>query len=232
MTGGDRNWTELAEFALRRAQSVTRKHALDLELAEEIAQETIVQFWLAENAGRTIESTSTWVSGTLRHLAADHAMGRCRGIHALAPARSDAKDPDDTKARKWSDPERNATLEDLWSRAPKLLAQLPPPCRQLAILQFIHGFSRLDLEHWLRSWRPIGAEEVRRLLRRTHSMLRGLGDGGARADVRFSGQDPRQNPWSTTPPPPLVRPRRGGTGSSSPGPDRRGSRIAEIEPKE
>lgn len=193
-------WGELSAYALQSASRLQRRLGKALR-ADELAQEAVFRLWLASQSDRQIPRPFAWIEGVLRHLVMDEFRAHNRLITSQDLTLFEDEALELPSEAIWSDPERRAVLEDLWSQAPALLERLPPPCRQIATLQNLRGWSRRQVSTWLVSWRPVGEEEVRRLFVRTHRMLRALGSGEDLSEVWKSGGNPKKNPWLTTPPP-------------------------------
>jgi len=98
-----------------------------------------------------------------------------------------------------------AILRDLKERAPALLDRLPPPYRQVAILQLIEGWSRREIIAWLQTWLPISESSCQRIFARTHEMLPFV-VSGKDPQKRWPGRYSRKkNPWYLHPPPSFSR---------------------------
>lgn len=144
-----------------------------------------------------------WLGAAIRHRSADMARRAPLDRPSLEAAPEGPAEPLDES--RGADPASAAALTDLWEQAPALLAALPPPFRQIAVLQFLEGWTRKEIARWLRRWRPIGWEEARRLITEGHRQIRSLGGPSQGPCGRLAGLDPKENPWRTTPPPPAHR---------------------------
>jgi hypothetical protein len=150
-----------------------------------------------------VGSVAGWLHGTIRHLLAAARRGTRDPAVSACSLEAALEGPLEPEARTWSNPERTAVLSDLASVGPMLINRLPPPCREIARLQYLEGATRAEIRTYLRAWRPIGCEEVRRLLRLTHALLRAFGRGRSPAEEWPSGWCGGKNRWLTTPPPAL-----------------------------
>jgi DNA-directed RNA polymerase specialized sigma24 family protein len=82
---------------------------------------------------------------------------------------------------------------------PEGIALLPPPYRQAAELQLLHGASRREIQESLAQWRPVSAERVHAILRQGHEMLRSW-LRGEDPKTRWAHCYTKKNPWTSTPP--------------------------------
>jgi DNA-directed RNA polymerase specialized sigma24 family protein len=158
---------------------------------------------VALRQGQEVDHLGAWLRATMRHILADGA----RRPRRCGP---ELRDPEEDVLGDWPDPHASANpataamLHDYWAQAPSLFRRLQPPYRQIATLQYLQGWTRRGISQWLRTWRPVGEEEVRRLLSRTHSLLRSVActTSGMRVQQSAGDRTPKKNPWLTTPPPP------------------------------
>ncbi|MCI0657754.1 MAG: sigma-70 family RNA polymerase sigma factor [Acidobacteria bacterium] len=191
------DWGRIRTLALWTASRFER----DRHLAEDVAQDAAVRLWLAVRAGVPVRRHEDWIRGTVRNLCLDEAAKD----ELLTASRARPCNLDLVEGASWADPENRAILTDLWSAAPVLLRGLPPPCAEIATLQIILEWTREEIIDWMRAWRPVGREECRRQLKRTHRMLRGLARGELPPLAFRSAVVGLKNRWATTPPPPFRR---------------------------
>ena len=86
-------------------------------------------------------------------------------------------------------------------RALAFAQRIPRPYSMIAALQAA-GQSRREILAVLRGWRPIGPDELRRLIKHTHVMLRACDRGEDPQAVWPWRYSPKRNSWLRTPPPP------------------------------
>ena len=94
-------------------------------------------------------------------------------------------------------PEEVAAAREIRVMWPLLSQQLPSPYREIATLQFMQEMPRVEISHWLQSWRPVSEEACRKLIRQAHQMLRGLsGSPAEHPRVRWPQRYClTKNPW-------------------------------------
>jgi DNA-directed RNA polymerase specialized sigma24 family protein len=162
-------WRQHAQEAQRQAARLLRLRGGDPLAAGDLSQEALLRLWGAQQRGESIPSPGPWLVGTMRHLLADWAREAlaCPSTDRLTPGNGELLADPDPRA----DVVGQAVLRDLWVYAPGLFERLPPPLRQIATLQYLSGWTRRDIVAWLRRWRPIGKEEARKQIKRTHRAL-------------------------------------------------------------
>lgn len=191
------SWRLVVAEAARSASILTRRQDPRVPPVEDLVQEALLRLLAALRQGVRVTSPVAWLHGTMRHMIAD-AMRSDQSAPAIPLSLEQVVEQglNPPLAGTSSDPERAAVLSDLEAVAPALLDHLPPPYRQIARLQYLEGASRREITTWLQAWRPVGADHARRLIRRTHALLRALGDGQD-PDV---GASAKKNVWSMPPP--------------------------------
>lgn len=200
-TNQDDVWQELWAQTFHTASRLVEKLGSGGWDPEDLAQETLFLYLRALRAGHQVGNTRSSVEGTLRHLIADGLRGRLDDVGPTRMQPLDDGSLDLPSLASGLDPEMNAVLKELWTQAPALMSRLPPPFLQIAKLQYLRGWSRRDISTWLRAWRPVGEQEVRRLLSRSHALLSALGRGRPASQLWDEGVAfSRKNPWLTTPP--------------------------------
>jgi len=99
------------------------------------------------------------------------------------------------------DPATEQRSRDANESMEREISQLPIPFREVMLLRHGHGWTRRQIETWLRTWRAIGPDEAHRIFRGARTMLeRRWGKPSAGASTR-SKRGKKKNPWETTPPP-------------------------------
>jgi RNA polymerase sigma factor (sigma-70 family) len=189
---------------MQRSVRLASRLGWDAQLSEDVAQEAVLRLWVAIDDGKRVESPEAWIKGAIRRIYSNRMRG-ARGELRRLLARSSDTFLERVAASLWADPERQATLCELSARLPALLWRLPPPCRQIALLQHAQGSSRAEVIAFLRGWRPVGTDEARRLIKLTHAMLRALGRDEDPSALWPQTSGRKKSPWLTTPPP-QIRP--------------------------
>ena len=203
-----RYWEALIAGVQHRASRLARRFHLDDQAAQDLAQEALTRYLGQVSANRTVHRPMAWLYAVMRRLCIDSLRGRPNAVSSRPElevldraALALRKDPDA------QDPASSALAWDLFLWAKMCVELFPPPCKQIAQLQCLYGYSRVEITTWLQTWRPVGDEEARRLLRRTHAMLRALGRGQHPRSVWPHGVSATRNVWMSTPPPPLEAPK-------------------------
>ncbi len=186
-------WSALRSRAWPRVHGIASQFGMDEHVAEEVLQEALMRLLVAYGAGEAVKDPVAWVRRTAKRLLIDIWRGR-RTL--VGPARSTPMSalPDglDEPADETAGPVDLLILRDLRERAPALLARLPPPCREVAILEFVYGWTRPELRQWLKETMSISESSCQRILTRTHEMLRFIASGGdprTRWPSRFSERE-------------------------------------------
>lgn len=215
------DWHWISHVAVTLAARLSwRGGVRDALAVDDLAQEALARLWEAVRAGERVEFAEAWLRGTMIHLLVDRARGATGGLHHL-----DDEAPLFASADRFADPVECATMHEMSERASAFLERLPLPDRQIAILQYVHGWPRREVAAWLRGWRPVGQEETRRLFRRCHAMLAAIGRGENPRCRWASCWTKGKNPWLTTPPP-AVHPTGGKFACAKVGPWRRSTVIS------
>jgi RNA polymerase sigma factor (sigma-70 family) len=198
----EREWHRLRLDAVRSAARLAARQGWDDHVADDLAQEALMmRLWDARRT-QAIRSPSAWLERVLRRLAADEARRRA-ALPAPAPGRFVEEGATErTGSGRSVDPEAQVVLSDVWASAPDLLGVLPPPCREIASLQYLRSWSRREILCWLQGWRSTSEGEFRRLLVRSHAMLRALGLSKSPRAVWPAGWT-KENRWRRIPPPHL-----------------------------
>lgn len=193
------SWQGWAAEARRGAVRLARR--MGLSDPEDLAQEALARCLAAIRGGTVIERPGAWIEGSLKRLALEEHRRR------LQPGPSGRRVEDPLEVAGISSPRpgpmEEASLREVPLLATRWLGSLPPPFREIAALQYLADRTRREVSAWLRAWRPVGEEEVRRLLTQTHAMLRALGTGENLTLRWRSAFTPKRNRWLTTPPPPV-----------------------------
>jgi RNA polymerase sigma-70 factor (ECF subfamily) len=116
----------------------------DRDAAEDLAQEVLIRVLRGAYAGRS--SVATWIFSIANRCAIDHARSRRR----RDPAGPPAEEPSSHAL----DPALLAMRQDSDRRVERLLAQLPPPQREVIALKVFGDLSFTDVAAVL--GRPIG----------------------------------------------------------------------------
>jgi len=196
------DWSSLRMDVLTALGQVAAHLHLDDHVAEDALQEALLRFLGLPDEGALIVSLRAWLLTTATHLLQDVRRGRRGplGWPAHGPCLREASGLDGLSSTGPA-PLQRLVLKECWERAPRLFRLLPAPYRQVAMLQFLRGWSRGKILGWLQIWRPVSEATCRGILRRTHQMLPLLGAGGT-PRARWPGRyDPGKNPWIVTPPP-------------------------------
>ena len=196
-------WGRIREHALRSAARHGSRYGWDGHIVEDVAQEALLRLWTAVRAGDRIRAPLAWVERVVRYIALDAARGRRRALGPAPGLRLDERSIEEIGCDSTRDPDTAVVLSDLWASAPTLFARLPPPCREIATLQYERGWSRKDIVSWLLDWRDVGEEEARRMIKRSHALLRCLGRSREPDSLWPTGWNREKNRWLTTPPPGL-----------------------------
>lgn len=201
-----KTWGRIREHALRSAARYgSRYHRWDGNAREDVAQEALLRLWIAVRAGNRIKAPRAWVERVVRYIALDAARGRRRAPGPAPGLRQDERSIEEIGCVSARDPDTAVVLSDLWTSAPTLFARLPPPCREIVTLQYLRGWSRREIVSWLLDWRDVGEDEARRMIKRSHALLRCLGRSRDPVSLWPTGWNRKKNRWLTTPPPPLAR---------------------------
>ena len=196
-------WAALSTRTHRRARILARNLRGPLS-SDDLAQEALLRLIRARRRGSDVRSPEVWLDRVMRRVA---GQARRRERERMLVMRIGIESRDqDREAETAAGPETGVILKDLMDHFRRRLAELPPPCREIAELRYIEGWRRDQVIAWLRIWRPIGREEARRQLKRTLRAIRALGNDAAEPRlVRGAG---RKNAWSATPAPPKTAPPR------------------------
>ena len=166
-------WSEIRERLYRHARRSCS--SLQDSDVDDIVQLALLRYFRLVEGGGTVEHLVAWLRKALTYELADHFRKSATTVPLSGP------DSQITLACDFRDsPEHQAIRRDLQRAAIQWIEHLPAPFRQIARLQIIHGRSRREVAQWLMLWRPIGEEEARRLMKRTHSCLRRLSSVGVR----------------------------------------------------
>ncbi len=199
------DWPTVRRLAEHRAVRVARRNGWDCHLAEDVAQEALVRLWSALRAHERILDQHAWIDRVVVNISSDAARRRpSAGVPLPGLSRPNER-LDSVAAGSSADPEALSALRDLWDHAPALLNRLPPPCHEIATLQYLLGWTTAEITRWLGTWRPIGRDEAHRLILRAHAMLRALGRSQDPDRLWPTGRSPKKNAWLTTHPPPFAR---------------------------
>jgi RNA polymerase sigma-70 factor (ECF subfamily) len=134
----------------------------DRDAAEDLAQDVLIRVLRGAFAGRS--SVATWVFSIANRCAIDHARSRRR-------RRDPAGHPADEPASHALDPALLAMRQDSDRRVERLLAQLPPPQREVIALKVFGDLSFTEVATVL--GRPVGTvkSQMRYGLQKLHELL-------------------------------------------------------------
>lgn len=202
--GKSEEWASLSEEAEFACKALARRRGLDGDTAADLAHAAVAAYVERVQRGEPTRRPLAWILGLVRHEVADFFRGRKvtwgTGRRDGASCGDLTQKPDARAV----EPATELEAREVSATAKGILQSLPPPYLHIARLQYLAGWTRDQVANWLSSWRPVGKNTCRRLILRTHAMLRRLGDDPRRPahflwPARF---DPRRNPWICTPPPP------------------------------
>lgn len=202
------NWDALSESAHERARVRAWRRRLSVDESTDVAQDALAELVRLDRLRRGPDNPVGWlfcaidrrVIDRIRRRSAGHDVGVWNAVSIDATADSYALDSN------VADPAVAAETHDEARIALAWLFDLPAPYRQIATAQCLRDWSRREIIAWLQSWRPVGLGCCRRLIDRTHELLRAMGDGGTTPRARWPKRfTPDTNPWMCSPPPPLVR---------------------------
>ena len=201
----DADWTgsraDVDRWLVARARLLCGRYRLPRSLAEDLAQATWVRS--LHNPGTPSNSIviKAWLTVALDREIKDRLRRRSRRPTVSAESEESALG---AQSGREDDPAALAERDDLVSVLGEVIDAFPRPYCNILELAYLRGWTRRQVETWLREWRPIGPDEARRL----YSMARRLlgraftPDGDIRAPVCGL---PKENAWTTTPSPPFAR---------------------------
>lgn len=194
------DWPAISEEATRLANKWRRACHFRDHSAEDLAQEAMLRLYVYWDRGGSVLSTSAWLDVVLRRIVAD----AYRREHMTIGSRPEGLCWSFT-ADSAPEPEGRAVLSETWDTAERFVENMAPPYRQIAELQYFRTCTRKQIIRYLQVWRPISQDEARRLIARTHFLLARLGRSLATGAWQgASSTASRKNPWSATPPPPVL----------------------------
>ncbi len=173
---------------------------LDRQGARDLLGDMMREAFLAVRSGREVRSELGWLSGLAKRLDEKEDKERSKVLEAPTDGRAGGADPSEEAARA-------DALAHARERIRAAAALLPPPYREVAILQGIEGKTREEIRAALNRIRPatlrqpVSIETVRTYIKVMHEMMA----------VALAGLDPRnfwpgkylrKDPWILPPPPP------------------------------
>ena len=186
-------WMSIRRVASDRARRITFLR----EEADDLVQEAVLRLLKKYHEGAEIENPKGWVSQVVKNLAADSWRDRATSITIHAEFTRVCHD----LYRQSPTPLDEAVRSDLLARIPRLVDYLPAPYRQAAKLQYLHGWTRREVIQWLMTWRSVSQSTGRRILRRSHKLLRIVGHGIDLATDGPGWARQEKSVWEATPPP-------------------------------
>ncbi len=195
-----REWLAANESRILEA---LRRAGLDAPVSRKLLDEILTAAFLAVEDGQTVRNEPGWLASMAYRL----DLERCR---------QDARVREETDERpeKGPGPADQAECRDLLaairSRIEAACARLPPPYAQAILLQ-ARGRSRAEIAEELRWLRPdlkVSENTVCGVLKKAHEMFRIAWNEGDPRSIWPERYGPK-NPWTRTPPPPVLHSRCG-----------------------
>jgi len=203
---GEPRWDGVLKQVRPAVSRLAARYRLGPHAVDDVLQQALWKLLRAKQRGHVVRRSRAWLIKTARHVLADWATREHSEVGPTHHAQASAQEMglDQLEGAEMS-PADAAILRDLWGQAPTLIKLLPPPYRQIAEVKYLSTTVPTNREviAWLRSWRPVGEERCRTMMRVTNHMLRAVGRG---EDLRTRWPDAflKKNPWSATPPPPFL----------------------------
>ena len=191
----DVNWAELlAWLELRARRLAVYSFGLDEGAGADASQEALHALLVHRARGARIHRPRGWLHLVVRRRLAD----ACRKKFRLRERAEDFLHLPSQDAG----PQERATTREFSDHFPIQLRRFPPPWRQIVELQFLAAWTRRDITAWLMTWRTVGPERCRQLIRESHEMLRQLRSSNVDLRTKWPSRfDATRNRWLTTPPP-------------------------------